>query len=286
MMMGGQVVNYLAIIIPLAILVTASCINVATAAQLTDDHYRSRDVIRVDAFATITSGLMGGVIQSTPYLGHTTYKRLGGQVGYSLGVSLLVLVAGFAGIIQSMIALIPQGVIKPILVVIASDIMRLAFQSTKPLHASAIGLAVIPTILNFAYTKMSSLYEQVQLSAQELGLKMSELLGPQWVNEYLILGILSRGYILTGLLWASVLVCLIEEQFNKAVALLVVAALFAWTGIIHSVLPSSSMYFPWQLDMTQFSTEQPLLPTAIAVSYLLAAFIVAVFARFRPANVD
>ena len=286
MLLGGQVINYLAIIIPLAILVTATSINVATAAQLSDDNYRSREVIRVDAFATICSSFMGGVIQTTPYLGHTTYKRLGGQLGYSTGVSLLVLVAGFAGIIQSMIALVPQAAIKPILVVVASDIMRLAFQAVSAKHSPAIGLAIIPTILNFAHTKMSTLYEQLTITLQGIGVRAADVVSPIWLNEYLILGVLARGYILTGLIWSSVLVCMIEKQLTKAAVMLAVAAGFAYFGIIHSVLPSSSMYFPWQLDMTQLPAEQPLLPPAIAISYLLAAILVALFAWWQPQDIN
>jgi len=277
----GRAMNYLAIIVPLAILVSASCINVSAATNLVGDDYRARDVIRIDATATIVSALFGGVIQTTPYLSHATYKRMEGRIGYSVGVTVALLFAGIFGLVNVLLAFIPSAVIKPILIVVASDIIRLSFSSIPKEHSPAVGFAIMPAILNFAYVKLSVLYQHAETAMQNMGAQITTVLPQQWLSEYVLLGVMARGYILTSLLWAATVVFIIDKKLVKAALMLGICSLFSYFGVMHSVLPSSSVYLPWQLDASSLSEQSLLIPVGFATGYLIAMFVVITLHVFR-----
>ncbi|MCK5576397.1 MAG: hypothetical protein KAI28_11310, partial [Sphingomonadales bacterium] len=258
----GLSLNYMAITAPFALLIAASSINISTAAKLVGDDYDPRQVIWADSVATIASAFFGNVVQTTPYFGHTTYKRMGGRVGYSLGVVAVLVVGGFLGVVSMLIDLIPAAAIKPILIVVACDIVRLAFQSVPERHAPAAAFAIIPAILTYAFFWASKMVNGIadglsklhpgmdvktMASVDAFQFKLQSLISAQLWNEYLLLGALSRGYILTGLLWATFVAFLIDRKGNNAAITLLVAAIFTLYGIIHSVSPDGSLYMPWEL---------------------------------------
>ena len=236
----GEVTRYLGLIIPLALLIAASSVNVVAGARLIGDTYDPRTVVRIDAASTAVSALFGGVVQTTPYFGHTTYKRMGARTGYSLGAAGVIAVGGFLGVIALASQMIPAAVLKPILVVVACDILRLAFSSGDVRHAPALLFALVPAILNYTHTKVSELYGLMDTAAREL-------LSADWALSYILLGTMSRGYILTSMIWAAMLVWIIDGRMKRAATAAFAAGALTLFGIIHSVLPSSGMYVPWAM---------------------------------------
>lgn len=281
--MFGRALGYLAVSAPFALLIAASSINLATAAKLVGDDFNPRQVMLADAAATVASALFGGVVQTTPYFGHTTYKRMGGRAAYSLAVIVVLGVGVTFGVLQFLIDLIPAAVFKPVLIVVAMDIIRLNFQSVPKDHAPAVGFAVMPAILNFAYIQIETLYgrvhEAVGAAAVALPASAGFLMG-----EYGLIATMARGYILTSLIWGSVVVFLIDGAMRRAIIVLLIAALFTLVGLIHSVDPAASLYWPWAFAGALRGTipEAMLaLPYQIAIGYVLAALTVFFLALAR-----
>ncbi|MBL4639407.1 MAG: hypothetical protein JKY57_02645 [Kordiimonadaceae bacterium] len=164
--MFGTVTNYLGVIFPFALLIAASAVNVVAGAKVIGDDYDPAIVVRLDSAATAISGLFGGVVQTTPYFGHATYKRMGARTNYALGAAGVITVGGFLGVIALASVLIPAAVLKPILVVVASDIVRLAFSGGSVRHAPALLFAIVPAILNYAHFKVGELYNIIGTKAQ------------------------------------------------------------------------------------------------------------------------
>ena len=79
------------------------------------------------------------------------------------------------------------------------------------------------------------------------------------------LTILSNGFVLTALLWGSMLACLIDGKNSRAAAWASVCGLLALFGLIHSVAPSGALYLPWKASSS--------LPYMTAIAYLLLASI-------------
>lgn len=259
----GPVTNYIGIIIPFALLIAASAVNVVAGAKVIGDDYNPAIVVRLDAASTAIGAIFGGVVQTTPYFGHATYKRMGGKTNYALGAAGVMTFIGFIGAVEVAATIIPEAVLKPILVVVASDIMRLAFSGGSVRHAPALLFAIVPAILNYTYTKVSGLYGLI-------GSKAQMALPADWAAGYALLGAMSRGYILTSLLWAALLVWVMDRKMVRAAGAAFAAAIFTEFGVIHSVLDSSGMYLPWALPDLGGSE---LLVHRLAAGYVIAGLM-------------
>ncbi|WP_068307552.1 hypothetical protein [Kordiimonas lacus] len=274
--MFGDVTNYLGIIFPFALLIAASAVNVTAGARIAGDEFDAGKVVRLDAAATAVSALFGGVVQTTPYFGHATYKRMGARTGYALGAAGVITVGGFLGVIALASQMIPEAVLKPILVVVACDILRLAFSGGDVRHAPALLFATVPAILNYAHTKVSDLYGRVATTA-------GDAISADWMQGYLLLGAMSRGYILTSLLWGALIVWIIDRKMLRAAGAALAAAIFTEFGVIHSVMPTSEMYLPWAIpEMGGLEV----LPHRLAVGYVIAAIMLylAGFIKNKPTS--
>ncbi len=269
--MFGDVTNYIGIIIPFALLIAASAVNVVAGAKVVGDDYNPGTVVRLDSAATAIGAIFGGVVQTTPYFGHATYKRMGARTNYALGAAGAMTLVGFVGAVAVAAKMIPSAVVKPILVVVASDIVRLAFSGGSVRHAPALLFAIVPAILNYTHTKIGDLYFQLD-NATQAGLSAS------WHKGYALLGAMSRGYILTSLIWAALLVWVIDGKMTRAAIAAFAAAILTEFGIIHSVLGSSAMYLPWAIPDLGGGE---LLVHRLAAGYFIAGLTLLAFGLIR-----
>ncbi|MCK5041615.1 MAG: hypothetical protein KAR62_04945 [Sphingomonadales bacterium] len=270
---GGSLV-YLPAILPFAVLVAASAINITTALKLVGDDFRPDRIIQVDATATILGALLGSVVQTTAYFGHTTYKRMGARSAYALAVAATVMIGGFLGVISTLIGLIPGAAIKPILIVVAFDIVRLAFERLPGSHGPVIALAMLPGILNFTQYKVGELLGNVRMAAERMAININELVSPMWMDSYQLLLVLSRGYVVTSLLWAAALAFIIDGRFMRAGVIFLISAVSTMFGVIHSIHPAGALYLPWNMPSEGVHQASMLLPADLATGYGLAAITV------------
>ncbi|MBI2975161.1 MAG: hypothetical protein HYY43_06200, partial [Deltaproteobacteria bacterium] len=75
----GKALDYLPVAIPFGILTIVGGINVTESARLAGDNYKTRNILLTEAIATLAAGICGGVSQSTPYIGHPAYKKMGAR---------------------------------------------------------------------------------------------------------------------------------------------------------------------------------------------------------------
>jgi AGZA family xanthine/uracil permease-like MFS transporter len=301
----GGAISYLPITAPFAIIVFTASVNVTEAARLAGDDYNSRNIILADSFATLVGGLLGGLAQSAPYFGHAAYKRMGARAAYTLATGITVGLGGIFGFIGFLVELIPGAVVKPILILIGFDMVRLSFQLTPRRHIMAVILAITPAIFHYCFTHLKNVYTHVQSGAAYLRDGLSEmqkngvegasallgrlevLLPPQWLAEFALFGALGQGFILIAMIWGSVAAFIIDRKIVRAAATLAIAAVFSLFGIIHSVFPNGSLYLPWRLQDNAGAgiiDRARSFPFEFASAYLLAAVTLLVIYYAGPAR--
>ena len=266
---GGA--SYFGIVLPLALLAAISGVNVVRSAAVVKDHYDTPRVMQIDAIATIASAFAGGAVQTISYLGHATYKRMGAQTGYSLYAGLSIVALSTVGAIGVAATVIPNAVLKGILVVVAGDIVRISLQAVKPGYGPSFLFAMIPAVYSLAYAKLEQLYFQASAAVDSLGGKLTSSLTPEFMASFAMMGALSRGYILTSLLWASMVAWVIDGKYRHAAIASLVCAGFSLFGVMHSVKGSSEMYLPW--------AQADPLPWRLAGAYLIVALVFAALPR-------
>lgn len=240
-----EALSYLPIAFPFAILTIVGGINVTESARVGGDDYNTRDILLVEACATLLAGICGGVAQSTPYIGQPAYKAVGSRAGYTLMTGLFVGIGGMCGILPLVLKLLPMAVLAPILIFVALDIMVQAFQATPNRHAPAVALAYFPTVARL-----------VQIHYDKNGL----LMGDNWtkvlkeaadlhhhIPEAMLVVVLGNGFILTAMLWGGFMAELMDRRLKVSACYLWVLSALSFVGIVHSVIPNGSMYWPFDL---------------------------------------
>lgn len=229
--------NYLPIVIPFALATVVGGIDCTESAAAVGDEYDTGQVIAVEALATIAASLCGGVIQTTPYIGHPAYKAMGGRAAYVLATALFVGSAGVFGYFGYLYVIIPKVTVYPILIFIGLEIAAQSFHATPVRHFPAVVLACVPALAQLALIFVEKFPPSVLSS-----------LGPSSQAEIQTVRMLSSGFILTSLIWASALAAMIDRRLSRAAIFFLLAAILTPFGVMHSPLPGSAMFLPWRLS--------------------------------------
>ncbi|MDX9722115.1 MAG: hypothetical protein RBU37_15345 [Myxococcota bacterium] len=235
----SRAIDFLPVAIPFGTLTVIGGINVTESARAAGDDYSTRDILLVEALATLVAGVSGGVAQSTPYIGHPAYKAMGARAGYTLATGLFVGLGGALGYVSFIVDAIPEAAVYPILLFVGLEICAQAFAVCPKRHFPAVALAFLPSLADLVLIMSLSLFA----AAAGAG-----LLSPEMKTQQQVLTVLSNGFILTAMLWGGFLAHLIDRRFTRAAIFLAICALFSLFGIIHSVDPSGRLYWPRAIE--------------------------------------
>jgi len=256
--------HYLPIVIPFALATVVGGIDCTESAAAVGDEFDTGQVIAVEAFATLVAGLCGGVIQTTPYIGHPAYKAMGGRAAYVLATALFVGSAGVLGYFGYLYVVIPKVTVYPILIFIGLEIAAQSFHATPVKHYPAVVFACVPALATLGLIFVDKTFGDPLLIQNEI--TIAGLKGESLIGELTTLRILANGFIVTSLVWASALAALIDRRLARAAALFLLAGLCTFFGVMHSPLPGGPLFLPWQLaESSQRFVYQ------FALGYLLVA---------------
>jgi AGZA family xanthine/uracil permease-like MFS transporter len=232
-------VVYLPVAIPLALGTIIGGIDCTESAASVGDEYPTGQIIAAEGFATIVGGIFGGVIQSTPYIGHPAYKAMGAGAAYTLATALFIGGAGVFGYFDWIFYLLPKAVVFPILIFVGLEITAQSFHATPIKHYPAVALACVPALAYLAALVVSRLAGSGDLKP------FGELSGGS--QHYIqTITVLSGGFIVTSLLWSSILTHLIDGRIRPSMVLLFLAGVCALFGVIHSPLATGPIIPPQQ----------------------------------------
>ncbi|HZX13595.1 MAG TPA: MFS transporter, partial [Thermodesulfobacteriota bacterium] len=245
--------DHISIILPLSIANVIGGVDVTESAEVAGDSYDVRLIIFTEGITTLIGGLFGGVLQTTPYIGHPAYKKMGGRAGYTLATGLFIGLGGIIGYISFIANYLPQEVIVPILIFIGLEITSQAFRRVPENHAPAVAMCFIPAIANL-----------VVIEAAQLGIKDGNLSGESLLT-FTILKVLSNGFIVTALIWGACMVSLIDDNLKRSSLYLFLGAVFSLFGLMHSPYVHGELFLPWNVaDKT---------PLYLSASYLILSVL-------------
>ncbi|WP_165243597.1 permease [Paludisphaera soli] len=277
-----EAAGYLPVAIPLALATVVGGVDCTESAAAVGDEYPTGLIVAAEGLATLVGGGLGGVIQSTPYIGHPAYKAMGARAGYTLGTALFIGAVGVFGCFDWIFFLIPKAVVFPILVFIGLEITAQSFQATPFRHYPAVAFACVPALAYLALLAVNQVLPEVGKPFDQL---------PPNVQHWIVsVTTLSGGFIVTSLLWGAGLATLIDGRVRATVAVLLLGAAFAWFGVIHSPLPSGAVMPPAavvaELEATgRGAASAYQTPYYWSAAYATMALAVLILARFaeRPA---
>ena len=161
--------------------------------------------------ASLVAGLLGGVIQTTPYIGHPAYKKMGGRTAYTLATALFIGGVGCCGGFTLLFPWLPKAAMFPILVFVGLEITAQSFQATPTRHYPALALAMLPALAYLVVVELKATFGFLT-PATEDGVLLVQTLR-----------CLANGFLITGLLWAAALAMLLDGKPGRAAAFLALA---------------------------------------------------------------
>jgi adenine/guanine/hypoxanthine permease len=228
---------YLSIALPFALVTIVGGIDNTESALAAGDEYRTRDILLVEALATVLTGFCGGVIQNTPYIGHPAYKAMGARAGYTLATGLVIGVGASVGVLGALVGVLPEAAVAPILVFIGLEITAQAFLASPPRHGAAVALTFVPVAAAVVLIQLGGILSALGRSSADLG--------GEAAATYRALLMLGNGFILTAVLWGSALVFIIERRAAATAVVFALCSLATLCGLVHSPLPSGAVFWPW-----------------------------------------
>lgn len=221
-----------AVLIPIEIYNFIESIGNVKSAQAAGDNYNMRTSVRVDGLGTCVGALFGSPFPTTIYLGHPAYKQMGARTNYAFATGLLLWLASLVGLFAFLQHLIPAAGVAPLLVFVGIVMCQYAFQSS-PAYGAAIAIALVPHIADLLKKQLDgTLLEVLQQGSvtSELTSRLAQNQGVYFQSYAL----LSHGAIITGLLWGSMVACIIDADLRKAMFFSFIAFLLSLVGLIHA----------------------------------------------------
>jgi adenine/guanine/hypoxanthine permease len=252
---------YLPLILPFALLTVVGGVNNTESAKVAGDEYDVRSILLGEAVATLVAGLAGGVAQTTPYIGHSAYKRMGAGAGYTLLTGVFIGLGGMLGYVAGLIELMPIAVLAPVLIFIALEMTVQAFRAVPAAHAPAVALSFFPSIARMLSIELA----KPEFVAPERFEQLLVLSQPA-LPALAVIVALGNGFIITATLWGAFVVEMTERRLRSAAGFLAAAGALCCFGIIHSVRADGSAYALWQLSGTARTVA-----TQFCLAYLVLA---------------
>jgi AGZA family xanthine/uracil permease-like MFS transporter len=238
------VVPYLPLILPFGLLMVVGGINVTESARAAGDDYSTRDILLVEALATLVAGFCGGVAQTTPYIGQPAYKTMGARSGYTLLTGIVIGLGGVLGYLSNLVELLPLSVLAPILVFVAISITTQAFEATPTRYAAAVVFSFFPAIARMLTIKLG---DPTYVAPERFSSLFND--ASHGISELAVITVLGNGFIITSMIWASFVVALIDGRAGRAALIVLLGGVLTAFGVIHSVQVSGGIYLPWTLDV-------------------------------------
>ncbi|RIK80120.1 MAG: permease [Planctomycetota bacterium] len=244
--------QYLPVVIPFALATVVGGIDCTESAAAAGDEYDTRAIVGVEALATLAAALCGGVIQTTPYIGHPAYKAMGGRAAYTLATALFIGGAGVLGYFGLLYVYLPKCALFGILIFIGLEITAQSFHATPVRHYAAVAFSCVPAmavlVMAFADRLVGMQIDPATgvPDLDQLAAKLTAMNVPSdLARELQTVRALSNGFIVTSLLWAAGLASLIDKRLDVAARYFAVAAVLAAFGVIHSPLAGSPLINPF-----------------------------------------
>lgn len=232
---GGDIVNgmsaalpFLASAIPLGIYNFTESIDNVESAAAAGDHYNTTQILLANGLTNIVSSLLGSPIPTAVYIGHPGWKSIGARLGYCLLNGIAVCVFSMLGVMSLLLNVIPLPALLPILIYIGVTIGAQAFDAVPKNHYPAVVIAILPWLASWGLTTIDNV-----VSASGVGQLSLEAFQSAGVY-YQGFQFLGDGAAITSLLWAALVVFLIEGKLRNALITLAMCCGLTFFGLMHA----------------------------------------------------
>ena len=232
---SGTWLQYLSIIVPMALFDLIGSLQNVESAEAAGDSYPTRTSLIVNGLGTLLASCLGSCFPATIYIGHPGWKALGARAGYSILNGIFVTIVCLTGTLGWISWAVPIDAGMAIVLWIGIVITAQAFQATPREHAPAAVIGLLPGVAAWG-----ALMAKSGLRAAGIG-NNGTVMGPNIITAFRSSDLyidgafaLEQGFIFTSMLLAASTVCVIERRFRHAAMWCLGGAFLSAIGLIHS----------------------------------------------------
>lgn len=226
----SESMKYMGIIIPVAVINFIGTLNNVESARAVGDEYSVKEVMLVDAIATMFGACFGCCYPNGVFIGHPAYKRLGAKTGYSLLNGVVISLLSIFGMFKFISSVVPISAVTPILIFVGIIMLEVAFVEVEKEYIGAVGISLIPFIPEFAKEQIDGALDAVKVSVTPEVIASLHSVGLNYTGYSL----LAYGTILISMFVSSAVVFAISREFKKMFIVCMIASVSTFVGLIHS----------------------------------------------------
>jgi adenine/guanine/hypoxanthine permease len=221
--------QYLSVILPMGLFNVVGSLQNLESAEAAGDRYETMPSLLANGAGSLVAAGFGSPFPTTIYIGHPGWKAMGARWGYSLingaVIAGLCLLGGVAWVLK----VVPMEAMIGILLWIGLIIAAQAYRDVPRNHFLGVAFGFIPTLAAWLLLNMETTLRVAGSSLFEAASKFSP-------NDIALAGVfaLNQGFILSAMLFASLLVYATERQWLRVAAWALAGSLAAWFGVIHA----------------------------------------------------
>ena len=223
---------YLSVILPMAIYQILQDIAAVAGASAAGDEYDARSILFWDGVGTLVCGICGSTVAPVVYALHPPYKQIGARISFSFWTPIVLLGVVGSGLTLFFAQLFPWSILAAMIAYVSIGVGLATLRRVEPKYWAGVLLglmlptgAVVTATINSALPALGLVSGQPNVQA---ALNRSIY----WAS---VQG-LGNGFLFLVLVVAAVVTELIDRNFGRAAIWCVIAAAFAWVGLLHSVI--------------------------------------------------
>jgi len=185
---------------------------------------------------------LGSPFATTLYIGHPGWKAMGARWSYSWLNGCVICAIALFGVVGQVLCFVPLEVTLGILLWIGLVITAQAFQASPQPHALAVAAGLIPALAAWLLVQIETALRIANTDLVSTAARFAPNLHIHGVIA------LSQGFLITSIIYASVIALVIDHKFKHAAAWLLAAAVFSAIGLIHAYRLTSGgveNHFAW-----------------------------------------
>jgi AGZA family xanthine/uracil permease-like MFS transporter len=233
---AGDLVTYTSVILPMGLFNVLGSLQNIESAEAAGDRYPTAPSLAANGIGTIVGALFGSCFPTTIYIGHPGWKALGARAGYSILNGAFVTLVCVTGTLAAVAWAVPIDAGMAIVLWIGIVIGAQAFQATKPEHAPAVIVGLLPGLAAWGVMLAKN-----GLRAAGVGAPGGPVFEPSLVDKFLATDTwiegafaLEQGFIFSAMFLAAATVEVIERRFLRAAAWCLACAALSAVGLLHA----------------------------------------------------
>ena len=230
--------EYLPLIAAFAIIDAMSAMQALEESRIGGEAFNGYITILLSGLVSGASALFGNPFAMSIFFGHSSWKKMHADYNYAFWLGVVYLATGLFGLVNIIIAVIPDWVTLPVLIYIGISTTALSFAAIEQKYYSVLVIGIVPILVEMIYNKLD-------LLASDSHLISNQLLGGAG------LAILAKGSVLFSMGFAGILIYLMQRRWFMAAIYSCILLFLSIIGFIHADKPG--LYLHSQMNIVYIS---------------------------------